>query len=210
MRVQSIRQRHSKNTPAALKGLRSLRVAVFHPDDEDGLQLAQQLQRIGCQVHACWPPLPRLPESIDVVFLFIEPDSFDAEYEWVNGEHRPTLIAIVTYENPTILESVLRLRASAVLASPVRIFGLLSALVMARHVDTEYKALDKRVRKLEIKLQGVRRLAEAKEILMRTRGISESAAYDLIREQAMNKRVSTEEIAGAIINANEILSMGMR
>lgn len=210
MQEHGIRQRHSKNTPAALKGLRSLRVAVFHPDDEDGLQLAQQLQRIGCQVHACWPPLPRLPDSIDVVFLAIQPESFDADYEWVCGEQRPTLIAIVSYENPTILETVLRLRASAVLPSPVRTFGLLSALVMARHVDAEHKALDKRVRKLEIKLQGVRRLAEAKEILMRTRGISESDAYDLIREQAMSKRVSTEEIAGAIINANEILSMGGR
>jgi AmiR/NasT family two-component response regulator len=38
--------------------------------------------------------------------------------------------------------------------------------------------------------------------------ISEGAAYDLIREQAMSKRVSTEDIAAAIINANEILSLG--
>jgi AmiR/NasT family two-component response regulator len=43
---------------------------------------------------------------------------------------------------------------------------------------------------------------------MRTRNVTEDQAYDLIREQAMNKRVTTEEIAGAIVNANEILSLG--
>ena len=60
----------------------------------------------------------------------------------------------------------------------------------------------------EGKLLGVRRIAEAKSILMRTRNVTEGQAYDLIREQAMNKRVTTEEIAGAIVNANEILSLG--
>ena len=44
---------------------------------------------------------------------------------------------------------------------------------------------------------------------MRTRNVTEGQAYDLIREQAMNKRVTTEEIAG-IVNANEILSLGNR
>ena len=45
---------------------------------------------------------------------------------------------------------------------------------------------------------------------MRTRQISEGAAYDHIREQAMTKRVTTEEIAAAISNANEILSLIFR
>jgi AmiR/NasT family two-component response regulator len=43
---------------------------------------------------------------------------------------------------------------------------------------------------------------------MRTRQISDGAAYDLIRDQAMSKRVTTEEIAAAIINANEVLTAG--
>ena len=43
---------------------------------------------------------------------------------------------------------------------------------------------------------------------MRTRNVTEGQAYDLIREQAMNKRVTTEDIAAAIVNANEVLSFG--
>lgn len=204
------RPRIARPAPPALRDLRTLRVGVFHPDDSDGRQLTQQLQRIGCQVQAHWPPLPALPDGLDVVFLAVRPDSIDYGYEWAQGECCPTLIAIVTYENPTIVEAVLHLGAKAVLPSPVRSFGLLSALVVARQIDVDGKAQAKRVRKLETKLLGVRRIAEAKDILMRTNGVTESQAYELIREQAMSKRVTTEEIAGAIVNANELLTMRVK
>ena len=204
----SQRPRQSKSTPPALRDLRSLRVAVFHPDDSDGQLLTQQLMRIGCQVQAFWPPLPVLPSELDVIFLSVRPDSIDYGYEWAQGDERPIVIAIVTYENPTIVEAVLRIGARAVLPSPVRSFGLLSALVIARQTDADAKMLSRRARKLESKLLGLRRITEAKEILMRTRGINETEAYDLIREQAMSKRVTTEDIASAIVHANDILAMG--
>lgn len=204
------RPRASRPTPSPLRDLRSLKVAVFHPDDADGMQLTQQLQRIGCQVQAFWPPMPVLPAGLDVVFLAVRPDSIDFGYEWARGDECPTVIAVLTYENPTIVEAALHLGATAVLPSPVRSFGLLSTLVVARQADLANKAQAKRVRKLEAKMLGVRRIAEAKEILMRTRQVSESEAYDLIRDQAMTKRVTTEEIAAAIINANEILAMGKK
>ena len=199
------RQRQSKSTPAALKDLRSLRVAVFHPDDNDGTQIIQQLQRIGCQVFVHWPPLPTLPNDLDVVILSVRPDTVDYAYEWARGDECPAVIAVVTYENPTIVEAVLRTGARAVLPSPVRTFGLLSTLVIARQVDTDYKANSKRLRKLEAKLLNVRNVSAAKEILMRTQAINETQAYELIRREAMAKRTTTEEIASLIVRAHGIL-----
>ncbi len=205
-----IRHRTNRATPAQLKELRLLRVAVLHPDDTDGRQLTQQLQRIGCQVQAFWPPVPALPEGIDVVFLAVQPEISQMEFDWTKAENPPTCIAVVNYENPTIVDTVLRLGARAVLPSPVRSFGLLSALVIARTLNGEIQAQARRIRKLEAKLNGARCIAEAKTILMRTRNVSELQAYDLIREQAMSKRVTTEDIAAAIVNANEILSIGVK
>lgn len=89
----------------------------------------------------------------------------------------------------------------------MRSFGLLSTLVVAAQVHDDMKTQAKRLQKLEAKLLGARRIAQAKSILMRTRQISEGAAYDLNREQAMSKRVTTEDIAAAILNAHEILSL---
>ena len=198
-----------RRTSVLLKDLRSLRVAVFHPVDADGKQLISQLQRIGCQVQAFWPPLIKLPAGIDVIFLAVRPESMEANFEWLSGDEVPTVISVVTYENPTIVEAVLHIGAQAVLPSPIRSFGLLSTLVIARGVHGKQRAQARRLSKLETKLTGVRQITEAKNILMRTRQISDEAAYNLIRDQAMNKRVTTEEIAASIVNANEIMSLGL-
>jgi AmiR/NasT family two-component response regulator len=197
-------------TPTQVKELRTLRIAVVHPDDSDGRQLTQQLQRIGCQVQAFWPPVQTLPEGIDVAFVAVRPDLIGQRFEWTRSENAPAIVAVVNYENPTIIDVVLELGAGAVLPSPVRSFGLLSVLVVVREAHKESRSLARRLRKVEAKLLGMRSLADAKAILMKTHDLSESEAYDLIRDQAMSKRTTTEEIAAAIVNANEILSLGAK
>ena len=197
-------------TPTQVKELRTLKLALIHPDDNDRLQLMQQISRIGCQVQPIWPPVPALPEGIDIALVAVRPDSLKFSFEWAQAEDSPAVIAVVTYENPTILEAVLQLGAKAVLPSPVRSFGLMSALVVARETHKECRMLARRLRKVEAKLLGARRIAEAKNILMKTHDVTETQAYDLIREQAMKKRTTTEEIALAIIIASETLSIGFK
>ncbi|MDH6153380.1 MULTISPECIES: ANTAR domain-containing response regulator [Paraburkholderia] len=191
-----------------LRDLRSLRVCVFHPNDHDGAQLTQQLQRIGCQVQAFWPPLPAPPEGSDVVFVALFPDMLNLAYDWCAAEDAPPSIAVINYENPTVIEAVLRIGAKAVVASPIRSFGLLSALVVGREIGAHTKKLKRRVLRLEEKLGGARKIADAQDILCRQRGVDKTEAYRIIREQAMAKRMTVEEIASAIINANDILSFG--
>ena len=197
-------------TPPQLKELRSLKIAVIHPDDADGMQLTHQLQRIGCQVQAFWPPVQVLPAGIDIAFIAVRPDIIGLRFEWTQHEDAPTVIAVVTYENPTIVDAVLALGAQSVLPSPVRSFGLLTALVLARETHKEKRSLTRRLRKVEAKLLGARHLADAKAVMMKTHNISETQAYDLIRDQAMSKRTTIEEIAAAIVNASEVLSLGGR
>ena len=197
-------------TPPQLKELRTLKIAVIHPDDADGMQLTQQLQRIGCQVQAFWPPVQVLPAGIDIAFMAVRPDIIGLRFEWTQREDAPTVIAVVTYENPTIVDAVLALGAQAVLPSPVRSFGLLTALVLARQAHKENRSLTRRLRKVEAKLLGARHLADAKAVMMKTHDISEAQAYDLIREQAMSKRTTMEEIAAMIVHASEVLSLSGR
>jgi AmiR/NasT family two-component response regulator len=192
-------------TSKLLRDLRSLRVVVFHPSDQDGEEIIRQLQRIGCQVKAFWPPLDKLPDDVDLVFLAVRPEVIDQDYSWLKTEPTPPLIAVVNYENPTVVEAVIRVDAHGVLASPVKSFGLLTSIVIARQLAAKEREQAKQIERFEQRLNGIRRLAKAKGILMQTRGISEDQAYEIIRDQAMSKRVTTEEIATAIINANEIL-----
>ncbi len=192
-------------TSRLLRDLRSLRVVVFHPSDQDGEEIIRQLQRIGCQVKALWPPLEKLPDEVDLVFLAVRPEAIGQDFPWLKAEETPPLIAVVNYENPTVVEAVIKVDAHGVLASPVKSFGLLTSIVIARQLAAKEKAQARHIARLEQRLGGIRRLTKAKAILMQTRPITEEQAYEIIREQAMSKRVTTEEIATAIINANEIL-----
>jgi AmiR/NasT family two-component response regulator len=161
-------------------------------------------------VQAFWPPVQVLPAGIDIALMAVRPDIIGLRFEWTQREDAPTVIAVVTYENPTIVDAVLALGAQAVLPSPVRSFGLLTALVLARETHKENRSLTRRLRKVEAKLLGARHLADAKAVMMKTHGISEIQAYDLIREQAMSKRTTVEEIAAMIVHASEVLSLGGR
>lgn len=201
-----MRGARTRSTPELLKDLRSLRVAVFHPRDNDGEQLIRQLQRIGCQVQAFWPLTEELSGPYDVAFLAVNPETITLDLPWIKGEDAPIRVAVVNYENPTIVDGMLRLGASAVIATPIRSFGVLSTLILARQLAGELRQQRKRVAKLESKLQSIRKITDAKGVLMNSRQISEEDAYAVIRDQAMVKRVTIEEIATAIVNANEILS----
>ncbi|MFT0549114.1 ANTAR domain-containing response regulator [Allopusillimonas ginsengisoli] len=196
---------HKRSDSEFLRDLRTLRVAAFHPPDDDGEELLLQLRRIGCQAQAFWPPRPTLPEGTDVVFVAVRPDVVIPDWRVDAEIGGPTVIAIVTYENPTVINAVLRMGVEGLIASPIRPFGLLSSLVIARQLNHNRRQLSRKVRRLEVKLSGIRYVVEAKEILMRTRRISEEEAYEIIRGQAMNKRTTIEQVSGAIVNANEVL-----
>ena len=193
-------------TSELLRSLRSLTVTAYHPADEDGEELLSQLRRIGCRAQAFWPPAQTLPERTDVVFIAVGPDT--ALPDWPSAsdsKSSPTLIAIVNYENPTVVDRVLKLEVHGIVASPIRPFGLLSALVVARQVRNSRTSLERQLQRLENKLAGVRHVAEAKAILMRGRNVSETDAYQIIRDQAMARRTTIEHMAYAIVSANDIL-----
>jgi AmiR/NasT family two-component response regulator len=192
-----------------LRDLRGLRVQVIHPPDSEGVSLVEHLRRIGCAVEAQWPIPDAFADSADVVLLSIDHDCRDDIQKLFRNSHQhdsqPTLIAIVGYENPSTLQLVLESGALAVVERPIRPFGLLTNLTIARSLWIERRDASRRVRKLERKLSGIQKIHKAKSILMDKQGLSEEDAYQTIRRQAMGKRVAMEEMAVAIINANELL-----
>lgn len=201
-------RRGKRLTPEFLKQLRTKRVAVVHPNDADGGVLLQQLQRIGCAAQAFWPPPKALPASTDVIFCAVQHSAESSPLDapsWLHSCPGAVIIAVICYENPTVFDDMLQIGASGVLTSPVRSTGVLAALVMTLGLNEEVQGLRKRIARLEQKLSSVSQINDAKLILMRTRNVSNAEAYRIIREQAMSKRVATEEIARAIIHANDIL-----
>jgi AmiR/NasT family two-component response regulator len=191
-----------------LRDLRGLRVQVIHPPDGEGVSLVEHLRRIGCSVEAQWPVPETFASTADVVLLAVDADSRDTIrrlLKTVDGIP-PTIIAIVGYENPSTLQLVLEAGALAVVERPVRPFGLLTNLTLARSLWMERQESERRIGKLERKLAGIQKIQRAKSILIANQGLSEEEAYATIRQQAMAKRIPMEEMASAIINANDLLT----
>lgn len=191
-----------------LQDLKGLRVQVIHPPDAAGLALVEHLRRIGCSCETTWPLPDAITPSAVVVLVSIEQENRDKILSLFRPVEPsdPALIAVVTYEDPSTLQVVLECGALAVIERPIRPFGLLTNLTIARALWLERQNASKRIRKLERKLAGNNRILRAKNILMETQGLSEQDAYENIRRQAMAKRVPMDDLASAIINAHELLT----
>jgi AmiR/NasT family two-component response regulator len=116
------------------------------------------------------------------------------------------VIPVVSYENPITIKAVLHLNAFAMIPSPVRSFGLQTAITVAL---TQFKASrirERYIERLEHKQANVRVIQQAMQIVMDARGGSQGDAYQLLRSQAMLKREQIETVAGEIVKAHETLS----
>ncbi len=187
-----------------IEELRGARVLVIHPRDAEGDALIDQLKRIGCNVRGMWPPPAEMPRDVDTVFHYVEASETPA-FPASAPDDGPTFVAIVDYENPTVLKRLLDSNAHGVVNKPIRPFGILSSLVLARSLHGYTRRLEGKVGKLEETLKARRDVDKAVKILVALKQIGEAEAYELIRQQATQKRLSMAQIATTIIGAQEVL-----
>ena len=196
---------HETGYPSLIEELRGARVLVVHPRDAEGDALLDQLNRIGCNVRGIWPPPVELPRDVDTVFHLVETAETPA-FIASASEGGPTFVAIVDYENPTVLRRLLDSNAHGVINKPIRPFGILSSLVLARSMRGYTRRLESKVQKLEETLKARRDVDKAVKILVTLKKIGEAEAYELIRSQATQKRLSMAQVAATIIGAQDVMA----
>lgn len=190
-----------------IQEIRNLHVMVALPREQSADELIQQVNRIGCQVEHRWPLPDTLLEKFDLVFLDVTDQNAERLNRFINSsKSSQTIVAVLGYENPSVLELILEIKAHSVLNKPVRASGVMTSMLLARKIQAERLLHSKAMKALKDKLENVQKVNDAKFVLMRHRGVNEREAYDLIRKQAMAKRATTADIAQAIINAESILS----
>jgi AmiR/NasT family two-component response regulator len=188
---------------SAMMGLRGARVLVVHRATPKEC-IIEQLKRIGCNVRGLWPPPAEIPRDVDTVFHLVEAAE-TPDFTASATDDGPTFVAIIDYENPTVLKRLLDSNAHGVVNKPIRPFGILSSLVLARSAHGYARRLQGKVQKLEETLKARRDVDKAVKILVTLKKIGETEAYELIRQQATQKRLSMAQIAATIIGAQEVL-----
>lgn len=192
-----------------MQDLRRARVLVVHPRDEDGDTLIAHLKRLGCEVRATWPLPSILPPDVDTLFLHVEEVPTEHALQIIE-QQQTAIIAIVTYESPTILQAIIELNAHGVVSKPLRPLGILTQFALARYRQSYEKRLAGKVQKLEDTLKGRRLVDRAVAALRTMNGLDEDAAYKLLRDQATAKRVPMATVAESIIAAQETMkSLGL-
>ncbi|MBD8613454.1 ANTAR domain-containing protein [Pseudomonas putida] len=192
------------SAPSLLRELKGLRVLVIHPQDGEARIVLDQLQRIGCIVEQRWPVPTTLPEAVDVVLLAVELSQRSNTQILVESlsEQAPPIIAVVGYENPSMLQLVLETQPAAVIERPLRPFGLLTQLLMARAAWRARIDMLAELRKLQSRQPAVSKISMAKALLMARHRLGENDAHRRLQREAMTRRTSMEAIAQQIIDAD--------
>lgn len=196
----------SKAGEALLRELRSLRVLVLHPSDQERSELVNQLKRIGCTVSVEWPIPTTIDPEIDTIFCLVEDASIET-LPWVRPHPAVPVVAIAQFEHPTVIRSLLEIGVTGFIGKPIRTFGVLTALIMARSIHRYERIQSAKIAKLKESLKSHRVIAQAVQTLCRANDIGEVEAYELIRRQATSKRLSMCVIAESIINTSELLTL---
>ncbi len=186
------------------EALRGTQVVVIHPDGPECAVLVNQLNRLGCLVHVVWPCPASPPKGVDVIFVLI-PGEIGLTRIWSVVDCEAVIIALVDYENPTVLKGITDINAQAVINKPFRPTGILSTLILARANKGYQDRLIIKVKKLEETLRSRREIERAVKLLAQRQGLSDIQAYEHIRRQATQKRITITELCSVINSASSVL-----
>jgi AmiR/NasT family two-component response regulator len=198
-------QRRQGLVQSSPKAFWDLKVAVIVNRDDDGERLVRELQRLRCVVHHEWPMPPQIPAQFDVVFCALSID-LPQRLPWIPGEPASALVVVDRGEGALDLELLHNCAAHGVLHYPTTGRSVVASLALARSHFLYERRLRGRIDKLDESLRTMRSVERAKSLLMRVKHVSEEEAYNYLRRQAMERRVTIGAVANAIIDSYELLS----
>lgn len=183
-----------------VQSFRGLKIHILAPPGLEANDITQHLRRMGCSATRSWPPMVEDVTDVDLVFLLVRPlIEDDVTFSWDSENPPAALIAIADYENPLMVEKTLALQAQSTIATPLRPFGVLLDVLLSYSNFKREEMRRRQVVKLKKRIRMSEKVEEAKLIVSQREGVSLDQAYAVIRQCAMNKRVSIDVIVDAVV-----------
>jgi AmiR/NasT family two-component response regulator len=186
----------TKPSPFSVRGRHAL---MAMRDEREIAMLRRQLNRLGMTTTQYDPAgLPPRDLSVDVIVVDADsiPIKSDPATVWKAGT---PIIALIGTETPSRLKWLLDLKPASFLIKPLRSAGLYTALVVA--FDSAQRKVDEaaHIERLEDRIRSRRIVFAAVLQVMRGHGLSEEAAFTLVRQTAMRHRTTIEQLSADII-----------
>ena len=185
--------------------LRGLQTWVGLPRDRDGEALIHHLQRLGAQPRHVWPPPDRVDSQVELLFCLVDRDTRALAAALIEAADL-TIVGVTDPANPHTLQLLSSLNPHGVLVRPIDPGAVLSCVAVARSNVSFQRRLRAKIAKLEERLRTVRKVDQAKAILMAQRHLDEPQAFAFLRELAMRRRVPIGLVASLVVESNEVLS----
>lgn len=172
------------------------RAAILHRPHDVVEALQRQLHQLGISVVPMWPDVT--DTGCDV--LFYDADmGHDGQFPWAAGVAPMPSIALIGSEAPGRLAWAIRQGADAHLLKPIGSGGVYSALVIATEAYARRSVVAGELQSLRARLERRQVVAEATACLMVLDNVSADAAYASLRRQAMEARVTIEDMAASVV-----------
>ena len=205
-------QPHDRSLPSAPNfsarqrvGSEPVKVLACVARDDEGNFLVRELRRRNAEVTVIWPLPEILPCDADVVYCEYRRD-LSRRVPWVPGDPKAAFVIVLPRAEPIEDEVIVHVAPDAVLARPFTASAIAASFVLARGQFAYINRLRGKADKLEENLRAMRTVERAKSILVTTRNIDNDEAYNFIRRQAMDRRISVTNVAAAIVASHDMLS----
>jgi len=185
--------------------LRGMHIWVVLPRNRDGEALIHHLQRLGAQPRHVWPPPDRVDPHVELLFCLVDRETRAIAAALIDAADL-TVIGVTDAANPHTLQLLSNLNPYGILVRPIDPGAVLSCIAVARSNVSFQRRLRAKIAKLEERLRTVRKVDQAKAILMARRHIDEPQAFAFLRELAMRRRVPIGVVASLVVESNEVLS----
>ena len=187
-----------------LKDFRKLEFLVVIPFDEDGNNITRELRHLGGIVKQLWPAPVPLPTEGEILICEFFPDIAECT-SWLPGNSPLPFILHVPRNREVDFREIRNCAPHGLLYSPVTETSIATTILLARDQFNYERRLRFRINKLDENLRSMRSVEKAKAILMEARSIGEDEAYRVLRQTAMERRITLGTIAKAIVDSHELL-----
>lgn len=174
------------------------RALVLHRPDEAIARLDRQLRLIGLEVEQRWAPMSP-GETPDIVLVDAD-QGWSGLLPWSPGAPATTpVVALLGSEAPGRIAWAIDQGAGAIIAKPVAAAAVYPALMLALHAFGERRAAEQRIEALgeRVRLRAI--VAKAVEAIALAQQADEDAAYRLLRDFAMRRRMTLEQAAAMVL-----------
>ena len=145
------------------------------------------------------------PQNLPDLVLVDADQGWDDLLPAKGGALGKPLVALLASEAPGRIAWAMQQGASAIIPKPVTASAVYPALVMAVSIHEERRAGAERLQYLEERIRMRPLVHAAVEKLRVARGLDEERAYAILRDCAMRRRLSMEQVAAIFLGGTETL-----